>query len=236
MTYSITLGGKEVQWKLEYNPRLKKMHILVHPQEGIIVRVPPGHKASGIDSALMSQSEWLLTRMADISRRCPFRTYTDGQRLPYLGEEVILRLHNSGSKLFSHWEGANIVIFLPEKLQTRDRVRDCLAQLYLKEAKQWFPHRVDKLNRLHFQHRINRVSVKGQLRILGSCSSKGNLNFNWRLLLAPVEIVDYVIIHELAHMLEMNHSQRFWQIVEGACPGYRQHLSWLRDMAGTLYI
>ncbi|MGI6366146.1 MAG: M48 family metallopeptidase [Bacillota bacterium] len=96
--------------------------------------------------------------------------------------------------------------------------------------------RVAELNRLHFQHKLNRITVKGQTTILGSCSSRGNLNFTWRLLLAPLPVVDYVIIHELAHLLEMNHTPRFWQVVEGACPEYRRHLAWLRDMSATLYI
>ena len=86
------------------------------------------------------------------------------------------------------------------------------------------------------QHKLNRITVKGQTTILGSCSSRGNLNFTWRLLLAPLPVVDYVIIHELAHLLEMNHTPRFWQVVEGACPEYRRHLAWLRDMSATLYI
>ncbi len=73
-----------------------------------------------------------------------------------------------------------------------------------------------------------RVSVKAQRTLWGSCSLRGNLNFNWRLADAPLETLDYVVIHELCHLREMNHSRRFWAHVEAACPDYRQRRRWLR--------
>jgi predicted metal-dependent hydrolase len=91
-------------------------------------------------------------------------------------------------------------------------------------------------NNRYFGYNISRVTIKGQARILGSCSSLGNLNFNWRLLLAPLEVVDYVIVHELAHMEEMNHSDKFWHVVERACPDYKLHRKWLKDWSAALYI
>lgn len=74
----------------------------------------------------------------------------------------------------------------------------------------------------------NRIFVKEQRTLWGSCSTEGNLNFNWRLLLAPPEVLDYVVIHELAHLREMNHSKRFWAIVEAWCPEQKTHRKWLR--------
>jgi len=73
-----------------------------------------------------------------------------------------------------------------------------------------------------------RVFLKNQRTRWGSCSSRGNLNFNRALAAAPAEVLDYVVIHELAHLLEMNHSRRFWAIVERWCPGQRSHRAWLR--------
>lgn len=80
-----------------------------------------------------------------------------------------------------------------------------------------------------------RVSIRDQKTRWGSCSSKGNLNFNWRLLMMPEEIMDYVIVHELAHRREMNHSQRFWRIVETYIPDYQNRLQWLKEN-GSRYL
>ncbi len=74
-----------------------------------------------------------------------------------------------------------------------------------------------------------RVFVKDQRTLWGSCSGRKNLNFNWRLAAAPAEALDYVVIHELCHLREMNHSKRFWALVEAACPDYRARRKWLRD-------
>jgi len=74
-----------------------------------------------------------------------------------------------------------------------------------------------------------RVFVKDQRTLWGSCSGRRNLNFNWRLAAAPPEALDYVVIHELCHLREMNHSKRFWDLVRAACPDYKARRKWLRD-------
>jgi predicted metal-dependent hydrolase len=79
-----------------------------------------------------------------------------------------------------------------------------------------------------------RVFVKDQRTLWGSCSGRKNLNFNWRLAAAPVEALDYVVIHELCHLREMNHSKRFWDLVRAACPDYKVQRRWLRDNCALL--
>lgn len=76
---------------------------------------------------------------------------------------------------------------------------------------------------------FGRVAIRDQKSRWGSCSSKGNLNFNWRLVFAPLPVLDYVVIHELAHLREMNHSRRFWTLVESFSPDYKDHRRWLYD-------
>ena len=82
--------------------------------------------------------------------------------------------------------------------------------------------------------RFGRIAVRCQKSKWGSCSAKGNLNFNCLLLLAPQEVLDYVVVHELCHLLEMNHSERFWQRVEDVMPDYRDRRRWLRKHGGEL--
>jgi len=77
--------------------------------------------------------------------------------------------------------------------------------------------------------KINKIFIKSQKTRWGSCSIKGNLNFNWKLSMAPPGVIEYVVVHELCHRIEMNHSKKFWKLVEDLCPKYKQHKTWLKN-------
>lgn len=76
---------------------------------------------------------------------------------------------------------------------------------------------------------VNRIQIRDQRTRWGSCSASGNLSFNWRLVLAPLEVLDYVVVHEVCHLREANHSRRFWRLVEGRRPGWREQKAWLDE-------
>ena len=79
-----------------------------------------------------------------------------------------------------------------------------------------------------------RITIREQKTRWGSCTSEGNLNFNWRLIFAPEKVLDYVVVHELAHRKEMNHSARFWALVASILPDYTEQKSWLREHGGVI--
>lgn len=82
--------------------------------------------------------------------------------------------------------------------------------------------------------RYNRITVRAQKTRWGSCSAKGNLNFNWKLALVPPKVLDYVVVHELSHLIEMNHSPRFWQQVALVLPDYMDRRLWLKENGSRL--
>lgn len=239
ITSTKLINGQTVEWRLEHCLRLKRIHIHIHPQEGVIVCAPAGLEAKHVSKVLRSNSDWLLTALDDMAYKCPRRNYFDGEKLPFLGGEAVLRLQPlTGGQPTVNWTNDVITLGFPEKLkgESREVVRKCLSKAYLRKAKEWIPKRVAELNGRFFNYKIHKISIKEQSRILGSCSTLGNLNFNWRLMLAPIEVVDYVIIHELAHFEEMNHSKRFWAIVAKIYPDYKRHRAWLKEHCSSLYI
>lgn len=81
---------------------------------------------------------------------------------------------------------------------------------------------------------IGRITIKSQKTLWGSCSAKGNLNFNCLLMKCPESVIDYVVVHELCHRVEMNHSQKFWKLVEKVCPNYKEERKWLKNQGHLL--
>ena len=108
-----------------------------------------------------------------------------------------------------------------------------LEAIYRKAAREYFPKRVS-----HYAHILGvtygKISIRDQKTRWGSCSSEGNLSFNWRLILAPPDVLDYVVIHELCHRKEMNHSKEFWTLVESLMPDYKERRKWLRENGKNL--
>jgi predicted metal-dependent hydrolase len=104
-----------------------------------------------------------------------------------------------------------------------------LSRLIAKDFLPRISRRVDELNDRFFQQDIEQIRLKHTHTVWGSCSRKRNLNLSTRLLFAPQEVIDYVIIHELAHLIEMNHSSRFWRLVEQAMPNYKEKEKWLKE-------
>jgi predicted metal-dependent hydrolase len=122
-----------------------------------------------------------------------------------------------------------LVVYSPDGMATSsDAIRGVLEAWYRRQAHEVFAARVDLWNR-QYGFTYARIAIKEQKSRWGSCSRHGNLNFNWRLLLAPLEVLDYVAIHELCHLREMNHSERFWSLVSRTCPQYRERRRWLRS-------
>lgn len=116
-----------------------------------------------------------------------------------------------------------------------DTQRLALEKRYIAAAKEYFPKRVE-----HFHQftggSYNRITIRDQKTRWGSCSARGTLSFNWRLMLAPPGILDYVVVHELCHLTHMDHSAAFWQKVESVYPDYRTARKWLKDHGQELVL
>lgn len=113
--------------------------------------------------------------------------------------------------------------------------RSALEKRYLEAAREYFPRRA-----AYFQTFTggvyHRITIRDQKTRWGSCSAKGTLSFNWRLMLAPPAVLDYVVVHELCHLTHMDHSPAFWQAVAAVCPDYRIHRKWLKEHGHELVL
>lgn len=154
-----------------------------------------------------------------------------GSRVCVEGRALRLELER-GARPALRIDGNIFRLTLPDP-ESEAQVRAAIRQTLSKRALERIRERLDR-----FAPRIGvdfgRVTVRDQRSRWGSCSSKGNLNFNWKLIMAPPEVLDYVVIHELCHRIEFNHSPRFWQLVRGQMPEYEDWKKWLKNHGGEL--
>ena len=113
--------------------------------------------------------------------------------------------------------------------------RRALEARYKEAARSYIPKRVAYYHAMT-GGTYNRISIRDQKTRWGSCSTKGTLSFNWRLMLAPPAVLDYVVVHELCHLTHMNHSKDFWCAVEAVCPDYRNARKWLKEHGSELVL
>jgi predicted metal-dependent hydrolase len=178
---------------------------------------------------LESKSRWILDKMDKFNGpahpggngRLRF-----GDTAPYLGQEVlIVSCQEIASVESVELQGRTIMVHWGQKCSDLESLLEhwyrAQAATILEQKAQGFA--------TEFGVGYSRFSIRGQRTRWASCSRKGTLSFNWRLIMAPEPVVDYVVIHEVAHLKEMNHTKRFWMLVAERCPSWREHKKWLDD-------
>ncbi|MCL2632565.1 MAG: M48 family metallopeptidase [Coriobacteriia bacterium] len=193
---------------------------------GVEVRAPLLMPVSEIDSFVASKERWIADKLAKVEERIAAR---ESFSLDY-GDLVLYR-----GRLFSvvAREGVKVgfdddCFFVPPGLEPDQMISACV-QVYRMLAKRYLVERPQ-----HFAGVMGvapaAVRVSGAHSRWGSCSAKGSINYSWRLIMADDDVIDYVIVHELVHLAEMNHSARFWQEVEGVLPDYRDRKARLQEL------
>jgi len=230
-TRSLLLGGQRVPYVLKVSTQARRLRLVIRPRTGLEVIVPHSAPLASHEPFLREKERWILAtleRMRLATASLAPRPLTDGSRLRYAGRELTLVVRIGAPR--GHYRASLVADALTLTLPEADPAvaRRALEAWYRRQAEAVFAERLATCNR-PYGYRYQRVSVKAQKTRWGSCSKLGNLNFNWRLLLAPLPVLDYVVVHELCHLKEMNHGPRFWKLVTLACPDHAVHRRWLRQ-------
>lgn len=217
---SITLRGREVRYLLKRSARRRRIAFLVD-ENGLSVQVPWRVSEPLVEEEIHKAARWILAKLEEWSHRAPAprRAWTDGAALDYLGRSVTLAL--------MHDPVATLVEFKPEGLlevrsptpDDQTAVRTAVIRWYRRHAERHFPDRID-----HYALRLKverpKILLSSATTRWGSCNGKREVRLNFRLMQAPERLIDYVIAHELAHLLHLNHSKRFWNAVGRIFPEY----------------
>ena len=233
-TRSITLAGREVRYSVRRSPRARKIGLRISPARGLEVVVPARGHLPDIPALLREKAAWIvgaLDRMA--AQVPPSATPRDGTLLPYRGEDhrLILRtVPDSRAMVARDAAAGTITVTLPD---AADSPVPILEWWYREEARAALNARA-QVFAAALGVTYARLTIRDGRSRWGSCSSVGSLNFSWRLILASPTVLDYVVIHELAHRRELNHSPGFWAIVAAHCPDHWAQGRWLKDHGAAL--
>lgn len=233
-------GGKRIAYQIETSSR-KTISIRVN-YDGVVVRAPKSLSKTKIKELVQTKARWILEKYQELLSSAPEnekREYQAGSTFLYRGKQLHLKLKSGRDAGLKENEGQvfleddELIVVLDD--WSHGAIQNLLEQWYRYEAKIRIIERVRYYTARHdFGKQVNRIFIKDQKSRWGSCSSKCNLNFNYRLIMAPDEILDYVVIHELCHLVHMNHSDEFWNEVATVQPDYLQYRDWLHKNGAKL--
>lgn len=206
--------------------RRRSLGIQIMPDLSIRVSIPYFFPQNKVNQFLKDKEDWIKNAQRQLQLR---NIKQDANEYLYLGKpyQLILRQNKKS------------IVELEDKLyvasSSEKYVKTYLESWYKQQARKIILERVHHYAKLG-GYTYKSVSLMSATTRWGSCSSQKNLNFNWKLIMAPLEVLDYVVCHELAHLLELNHSRNFWEKVRKIFPLYRQHRTWLKRYGHTLTI
>ena len=227
-TDSITLSGQTIFYSIRRSLRASRIRLEVKPESGLTVVLPRRYRFGDIIEFIQSKSAWVLNCLDKCSRQqIVFRVKDarDGGNIPYLGREIALSIKPSAEQ--SAWlsfEGDRLLLGMGKR---EDGIASVLEEWYRSGAASLFQTKLKSFGSL-MGIPFRRLSIRGQKTRWGSCSRNGTVSLNWKLMFLPEPVIDYVIVHELAHIREMNHSAKFWGIVQNFCPDYKRYRRYLK--------
>jgi predicted metal-dependent hydrolase len=196
--------------------------------------VPRSYQISELPGLLKSKERWISRNLARFSQAQSLsapKKLKSGDTVPYLGRDLELVKQENHHGYGVVLEGNKLAV--SRDLFDNGLLEPALEQWYRTEASKLINDTADRLSsQMGISYQL--IVIRGQKTRWGSCSRKKNLSFNWKLIMSPEPVVEYVIIHELLHLKEMNHSKRFWEMVAQYCPGWREHKKWLKQHEADL--
>jgi hypothetical protein len=186
-------------------------------------------KVTDIRRFIDLKADWIKRKQAHFKQQAAPRRYVDGEMFLFLGKEIPLRLVPSQRPALV-MDGS---FELAKSAQPR--AESLFEAWYRQQARAVLAGRVEYYART-YGFEVEKIRISSARTRWGSCSAKKTLSFTWRLVMAPPEVIDYVVVHELCHLRELNHSPSFWAQVEAILPGYKSQRKWLKQNGGKLHL
>ncbi len=221
---TLEFSGKRISYTLKRSSKRRSIGLRID-ERGLTVSMPLRASERWLHSVLLEKADWVVAKLDDWQRRKPApQQWHDGAVLPFRGEQFTLRVILSLFETPPQLHGDTLLVHVRDAAQAEAAV----LQWYRVEAQRVFDECVAYFAPL-MQVAPQAVKLTSATTQWGSCTVQGVVRLNWQLVRMPLHLIDYVVVHELAHLVEMNHSAAFWRVVESVCPDYRQCRAELRQ-------
>ena len=201
----------------------KTMALIIQPDGSLVVRAPRWATKSQINGFVSQKSGWILKKQAEVTARgitSQAKGFVEGEKFLFLGKEYPIILVDRQRQALELDGGFRLA------RNAQHAARQVFTRWYQKHAREVITARVVEYASL-YGFKYSKIGITGARTRWGSCSLKGSLNFSWRLVMAPMDIIDYVVIHELVHLRQHNHSRAFWKELAEIMPDYAARRGWL---------
>lgn len=215
---SVQLSGKDISYTLKRSGYRCSIGLRIDDR-GLVVNASLRASEKWLHSVLHEKSAWIIDKLEEwAARKAPAIEWANGATIPFRGELFTL-LFTPKKRAPAQLHGEVLHVPVGEEADAA-AIEKSVTNWYRAEALQVFHECVD-----HFTPMLGvsprEIKLSTARTQWGSCTAQGVLRFNWQLVKMPLHLIDYVVVHELAHLIEMNHSAAFWQVVERACPEYK---------------
>lgn len=231
---AITIDKYHITYTVLYQKKRKSIQLKVISADHLAITAPLKFPKEGIERILFDKSKWIVKQIEKLTNTAanPInKSIAHGAAILYLGQShTLIFITENNCKPAVHLEENEIILHLPlltgQDMDTASQLLlekwylDCARKVLATKTAFWAS--AIKVN-------PKRISIKDQKTRWGSCSSRGNINYNWRIIMSPPEVIDYLVVHELCHLRIPNHSESFWQEVKKFSPLFKQHRTWLRQ-------
>lgn len=230
MRLSYNYGTEIIEFEVIFRSR-KTLSIEIEAPRRITVISPEGKSEDEILETVKTKSKWIVQKLFEI-REMEYRKrdkqYVNGESFIYMGRNYSLQIVLDEVASFPEAKLSRGKFFVTSYTKDQDTIKQALENWYRDKAKEKINERI-RYYQAQFDVKPKRVVIKDQEKRWGSCTKDNQLLFNWKCIMAPSPVLDYIVVHEMCHMVHMNHSKEFWHLLKRVLPDYEQRKSWLRD-------
>lgn len=232
----ITYGSRKIKFSIKRGRRKKTVALQIQPNSTVVVLSPNFLDKDKINEIVQKRARWIIQKQEKIKKinaEVPKKEFVSGESFPYLGREYRLKVIKSKDDkyCFCKLMSGRFYVEINNRFSGKAAsqiVKEKLLEWYIEHAKEKINERVQRYSKL-IGVIPQKIIIRNQEKRWGSCSHSGVLRFNWKVIMAPISVLDYVLVHEICHLVLKNHSDEFWNKLSSIVPDYKKKRQWLKE-------